>query len=104
MGFQHPYWQDNPANRLDIVVKTHNDKTCFLIDMSVPRDTNVSLKIFVKLIKYKDLKIGHQNVASQINNTASMVAKTAPNYVSQIPGVFLLYIYLIPNIYNKLQT
>ena len=36
------------ANRPDIVVKNHNDKTCFLIDMSVPSDTNVSLKIFEK--------------------------------------------------------
>ena len=45
------------ANRPDIVVKNHNDKTCFLIDMSVPSDTNVSLKIFEKLSKYKDLEI-----------------------------------------------
>ena len=60
------------ANRPDIVVKNHNDKTCFFIDMSVPSDTNVSLKIFEKLSKYKDLeKRGHQNVASEYNNTAS---------------------------------
>ena len=45
------------ANRPDIVVKNHNDKSCFLIDMSVPIDTNVSLKIFEKLSKYKDLEI-----------------------------------------------
>ena len=37
------------ANRPDIAVKNHNDKTCFLIDMPVPSDTNVSLKIFEKL-------------------------------------------------------
>ena len=29
------------ANRPDIVIKNHNDKTCFLIDMSVPNDTNI---------------------------------------------------------------
>ena len=45
------------ADRPDIVVKNHNDKSCFLIDMSVPIDTNVSLKIFEKLSKYKDLEI-----------------------------------------------
>ena len=45
------------ANRLDIVVKNDNDKTCFLNDMSVPSDTNVSHKIFEKLSKYKDLEI-----------------------------------------------
>ena len=32
------------ANRSDIVVQNHNDKTCYLIDISVPSDTNVSLK------------------------------------------------------------
>ena len=44
-------------NRPDIIVKNHNDKICFLIDMSVPSDTNVSLKIFEKISKYKDLEI-----------------------------------------------
>ena len=33
------------AYRSDIVVENH-DRTGFLIDMSVPSDTNVSLKIF----------------------------------------------------------
>ena len=33
------------ANRPDIVVKNHNDKTCFLIIMSVPSDINVSLNL-----------------------------------------------------------
>ena len=32
------------ANCSDIVVQNHNDKTCYLIDISVPSDTNVSLK------------------------------------------------------------
>ena len=44
-------------NRPGIVIKNHNDKTCFLIDMSVPSDTNVPLKIFEKLSKFKDLEI-----------------------------------------------
>ena len=57
MGFRHPYCWTIQANRPDIVVKNHNDKTCFLIDMSVPCDTNVSLKIFEKLSKFKDLEI-----------------------------------------------
>ena len=45
------------ANRPDIVVKNDNDKTCFLIDMSVLSDTSASLKTFEKLGKYKDLEI-----------------------------------------------
>ena len=39
------------------VTRHHTDKTCFLIDMSVPSGTNVSLKIFEKLGKYKDMEI-----------------------------------------------
>ena len=45
------------ANRPDIVVKNDNDKTCFLIDMSVLSATSASLKTFEKLGKYKDLEI-----------------------------------------------
>ena len=81
------------ANRTDIVVKNHNAKTCFLIDMSVPSNTNVSLKIFEKLGKYKDLetevtKTWHLNTTTLlvVIGALGMVAKTAPNYVSQIPG------------------
>ena len=43
MGFRHPY-----------ILKNHNDKTCFFIDMSVPSDTNVSQKIFEKRTKDKN--------------------------------------------------
>ena len=43
--------------RPNIIVKNHNDKTCFLIDISVPSDINVSLEIFEKLSKCKDLEI-----------------------------------------------
>ena len=81
------------ANRPDTVVKDHGDNSFFLIDISVPSDTNVSHKIFEKLSKCKDGNRGHQNVASQNNNTIvlvigvlCMVANTAPNYVLQIPG------------------
>ena len=81
------------ANRPDIVVKNRNDKTCFLIDMSVSSDTNVSLKIFEKLSKYKDLEI-KANKMWHLKTTAipvvigalGIVAKFAPNYVPQIPG------------------
>ena len=81
------------ANRPDIVVKNHNDQTFILIDMSVPSDTNVSHKIFEKLRKYKDSeievkKMWHLKTATLpvFIGALGMVAKTAPNYVSQIPG------------------
>ena len=48
------------ANRLDIVLKNKRDKTCLLIDMTIPLDTNTSFKTAEKLTKYKDLE-GAQN-------------------------------------------
>ena len=67
-----------------IAVKNHNNKTCFLIDMSVPSDTNVSLKIVEKLSKYKDWEI-EVTTMWHFKTTilpVGMVAKTSPNYVS----------------------
>ena len=45
------------ANRPDIVVKDRTEKSCLLIDMSVPSDRNLAVKEFDKLSKYKDLQI-----------------------------------------------
>ena len=60
--------------------------------MSVPSNSNVSLKIFEKLRKYKDLeieftKVWHLKITTLpvVTGALSMVAKPAPNYVSQIP-------------------
>ena len=61
--------------------------------MSVSSDTNVSLKIFKKLSKYKDLeievtKMWHLRTTTLpiVIGALGMVAKTSSNYVSQIPG------------------
>ena len=40
------------ANRPDIVFRSKNDKTCLLIDMTIPLDTNTSVKTMEKLTKY----------------------------------------------------
>ena len=45
------------ANRPDIVLKNKKDKTCLLIDMTTPLDTNTLVKTTEKLTKYKDLEI-----------------------------------------------
>ena len=37
------------ANRPDIVLKNKKDKTCLLIDMTIPLDTNTSIKTTEKL-------------------------------------------------------
>jgi hypothetical protein len=45
------------ANRPDIVVKDKHDNICYMIDVSVPKDSNVGLKELEKKSKYKDLEI-----------------------------------------------
>ena len=45
------------ANWPDIIIKHKQNKTCQLIDISVPSDSNVSAKEFEKLSKYKYLEI-----------------------------------------------
>ena len=44
------------ANQSDIVVKDKQGKMCYLIDMSVPSDKNVAVKVFDKMSKYKNMK------------------------------------------------
>ena len=81
------------ANRPDIVVKNHENKTCILIDMAVPSDSNVSSKVFEKLSKYKDLeievtKLWHLKTVTLpvVIGALGMISKNAPMYISQIPG------------------
>ena len=61
--------------------------------MSVPSDTNVSLKIFEKLSKHKDLKVEvtkmwhlQTTALPVVIGALGIVTKPAPKYVLQIPG------------------
>ena len=45
------------ANRPDIIIKDKKEKTCIMIDMSIPSERNVPIKEVEKLSKYKDLEI-----------------------------------------------
>ena len=45
------------ANRPDIVLKNKKDKTCPLIGMTTPLDSNTYAKTKEKLSKYKELEI-----------------------------------------------
>ena len=45
------------ANRPDIVIKDKQEKSCLLIDMSIPTEKNTSVKVTENLSKYKDLGI-----------------------------------------------
>ena len=51
-----------PANRPDIIIKDKLQKKCYLIDMSVPRDSNIVAKEYEKRSKYKDLEIEIQRM------------------------------------------
>ena len=50
------------ANQPDITVKDPKEKTCLLIDMTVPSDRKVLLKEYEKVSKCKDLKIEIQKM------------------------------------------
>ena len=55
MGFHCSHRKKVDANRLDIIIKNHEERTCIMMDMAVPSDQNISLKELQKLAKYKDL-------------------------------------------------
>ena len=82
-----------PASRADIVIKHKQNKTCQLIDMSVPSDSNISAKEFEKLSKYKDLEIEIAKMWKMKTKTIpvivgalGMIKKGTQKYVNEIPG------------------
>ena len=87
-----------PANRPDIVIRDKKDKTCFLIDVSVPSDTNTSLKTYEKLTKYKDLETELQRSWKLTTKTIPIIIgalgcinKNVQQYLNAIPGKIDLY-------------
>lgn len=51
-----------PSNRPDIIIKNKLERTCMLIDVSVPADRNIYVKRAEKVCKYKDLEIEIQKM------------------------------------------
>ena len=81
------------ANRPDIVLKNKKDKTCLLIDMTVPLDDNTSVKTTEKLNKYKDLEIEVERMWGLKTTTIPVVIgalgtikKVIENYINKLPG------------------
>ena len=81
------------ANRPDIVLKNKKDKTCLLIDMTTPLDTNTLVKTTEKLTKYKDLEIEVERMWGLKTTTVpvvmgalSTIKKDMENYTNKIPG------------------
>ena len=54
--------QEVKANRPDTVVKRKDEKSCLLIDVSIPADKNTSVKVVEKLSKYTHLEIEVQRM------------------------------------------
>ena len=81
------------ANRPDIIIKDHREKTCIMLDVSVPADKNISLEEFQKLSKYKNLesevtkmwKLKTKTIPVVIG-ALGMIKKGTQNFIDQIPG------------------
>ena len=81
------------ANRPDIVVKDKKQRTCQLIEISVPTERNTSIKTTEKLSKYKDLEIEIEKMWGMNTTTIpvvlgalGLVKKGMEKYISKIPG------------------
>ena len=89
------------ANWHDIVLKNKKDKTCLLIDMTVPLDTNTSVKTTEKLTKYKDLEIEVEKMWGLKTTTVPVIMgalgtikEDMENYSNKIPGnIFVIHIH-----------
>ena len=73
-------------------MKDKKERTCLLIDMSIPTERN-TLKIIEKLSKYKDLEIEIEKTWGMKTTTVpviigvfGLVKKRTENYIGKIPG------------------
>ena len=83
-----------PNNKPDIIIRDNEKRTCMLIDVAIPQDSNVIKKEAEKILKYKDLTIEIQrmwNVKTRvipvITGASGAISKSFRKYVSDIPGI-----------------
>ena len=81
------------ANRPDIIIKNKEEKTCLMIDMTVPSERNVTIKEVEKLSKYKDLEIEVSRMWEMKTTTIpvvigalGLIKKGLEKRLKQIPG------------------
>jgi fructose-1,6-bisphosphatase/sedoheptulose 1,7-bisphosphatase-like protein len=81
------------ANRPDIIIKNKKDKTCLLIDVTIPSDKNVLQKEAEKKLKCKNLSIEIQRmwnmkcfVIPVIIGATGIVSKSLQKHLETIPG------------------
>ena len=86
------------ANRPDIIIRDKTNKTCILLDVSIPSDRNTSLKTYEKLSKYKDLEIElgkswkmKMKTVPVIIGSLGVINKSATKYINEIPGNVQMY-------------
>jgi len=81
------------ANRPDIVLKCKDQKSCLLIDVSIPTDRNTSIKVMEKLSKYKDLEIEIERMwglkattVPVVIGALGIIKKGTDDFIKKIPG------------------
>ena len=81
------------VNRPDIVLKNKKDKTCLLIDMTTPLDTNTLFKTTEKLTKYNDLEIEVERMwglkittVPVVMGALGTIKRDMESYSNKIPG------------------
>ena len=81
------------ANRPDIIVKDKKERTCQLIEISVPTERNTSIKTTEKLSKYKDLEIEIERMWGMnimtipiIIGALGLLKKGMEKCINKIPG------------------
>jgi len=81
------------ANRPDIIIKNKKDKTCTLIDVTIPADRNVVQKEAEKKLKYKILCIEIQRmwnlkcpIVPVIIGATGIVTRSLKKNLETVPG------------------
>ena len=82
------------GNRPDIIVKDKNQRTCQLIEISVPTERNTSIKTTEKLSKYEDLEIEIEKMWDMNTMTIPIIIgalglsgkKGMKKYINKIPA------------------
>ena len=81
------------ANRPDIIIKNHEERTCIMMDVAVPSDQNISWKELQKFSKYKDLEIEvteiwklKTKIIPVVIGALRMIKMGTQNFIDQIPG------------------
>ena len=72
------------ANKPDIVIKDFKARTCQIIDMAVPCDSNISTKECDKLQKYKNLEF--EILMRVIMGPLGIIRNGTSKNIEKIPG------------------